>query len=307
MLTKIFIRDYYIPRVEKDLAPSTVVGYKSTINKYILPTFGEEDLDNISVQEIEEWLDTIEKPGAAQKAYKTFRQIIRRAADYNIYHGDDPTTKHITLPKTPPYHPKILSQEEVLQLLEGFKGHYLEPTVICAVMLGLRRGEAFGLTWEDIDLKTGKVYINKSYQRIEGRIHILPTKTIKSTRVCYLPSEVLPRMRQLGKDAIGRISCEPSPDKMVRDYKEWCDYKNLPYTSFTNLRHTWATQALEAGADISIVANMLGHTEIKTAYEHYLQPQEKIYQETQENFFSNLKRGFSLLDKIKNHFREKGV
>lgn len=38
----------------------------------------------------------------------------------------------------------------------------------------------------------------------------------------------------------------------------------------TNMRHTWATLAVEAGVGIETVAMMLGHSEISTAYDHYI-------------------------------------
>ena len=308
MLFKDFVNNYYLQSIS-GLAESTQIGYKSSINKYILPYWGNIDLNDIKTQEIEKWLLTIEKPGAAEKAYKTFRQIIHKAKDYNILTIEDPTRKRIKVPKKKGYQPKLLTADEVNQLLNGFKGHYLEPTVICAVMLGLRRGEAFALKWEDIDLETGKVIINKTYQQINGHPQYLPTKTIKSTRTCWLPHSILNRMRELGQNKNGRICPIESPHKMAKDYRDYCFEYNLPYTSFTNLRHTWATLALETGTDISVVANMLGHTDISTAYNHYLKPRESTYQQTQDNVASivSLGKNFqrsekweSWMNKIKN-------
>ena len=195
-------------------------------------------MESIKAQDIEQWLTTFEKAGAAEKAYKTLRQVIRKAIDYDQFHGNDPTTKHIKVPKKKGYIPQILNAQEVAQLIEGFKGHYLEPTVICSVLLGLRRGESFALHWEDINLNNGEVRINKTYQCIEGKCMYLPTKTVKSTRICYLPQEILPRMREIGKGKVGRISIEESPNIMAKDYKDWCYQNNLPYCNFTNLRHT---------------------------------------------------------------------
>ena len=142
------------------------------------------------------------------------------------------------MPKKKGYQPKILSAAEVNQLLDGFKGHYLEPTIICAVMLGLRRGEAFALNWSDINLETGAVNVNKSYQRINGVNKYLPTKTEKSTRYCYLPEDARKRLQEIGSNKTGPICPIKSCDQRVKDYKEWCQDNNLPFTSFTNLRHT---------------------------------------------------------------------
>lgn len=49
----------------------------------------------------------------------------------------------------------------------------------------------------------------------------------------------------------------------------------------TNMRHTWATLAIEAGIGIETVAMMLGHTEISTAYNHYIITRKTICQEAQ--------------------------
>lgn len=286
MKVRDFINDYYLGRAVKGLRKSTIVGYQSSIDRYILPAFGNMELEDITVPMVEDWIEGIQKEGAAFKAYKTLRQIIRKAIDYDVYEGKDPTARHIRVKKNDRREPHILDGYEVGELLNGFKGHYLEATVICAVTLGLGRGEAFGLTWEDIDLRSGKVRIRRSYQKIKGEVLVLPPKTKKSNRVCYLPKSALQRMRDLGRGKTGRISVEDQPDQMAKDYKDWCKKNDLPYTSFTNLRHTWATMALESGADIATIANMLGHTDIMTAYNHYIVPRDKTYKKTQKGIDS---------------------
>lgn len=271
-----FIDEYYIPSLA-GLRESTISGYRSSIELHVRPTFGDWEMEDIRARDIQSWLASFDRDGAAHKAYKTLRQIIRRAIDYDMFEVVDPTTKHIRVPRCPRKDPKILEAGEVRRLIRGFRGHYLEATVICAVMLGLRRGEAFGLEWEDIDLEAGMVRISRSYQKINGRIYVYPPKTPKSRRTCYLPKHVMGRMRTLGRGRSGRICPEESPDVMAREYKRLCLEKNLPYTPFTNLRHTWATMAVEGGADITTVANMLGHTDIMTAYNHYVRPREQAY------------------------------
>lgn len=233
-----FINEHYRPLVVEHLAPSTQVGYNSSLNKYVIPRFGEYEMEDITPEELEAWLADFEKPGAADKAYKTLRQVIRKAIDYDKFDGKDPTTCHIKVPKKKGYQPQLLDGAQLAQVLAGFHGHYLEATVICSATLGLRRGEAFALKWEDINLNNGEVRINKSYQNVQGKNMYLPTKTVKSTRTCYLPEEVLPRMRAIGKGKHGRISIVESPHSMAKDYKDWCYRNSLPYCTFTNLRHT---------------------------------------------------------------------
>lgn len=50
----------------------------------------------------------------------------------------------------------------------------------------------------------------------------------------------------------------------------------------TECRHTWATLAVEAGVGIETIALMLGHTDISTAYEHYIVPRARVCREAQK-------------------------
>lgn len=283
MLVKDFVNEYYLPSLS-DLRESTRIGYESSINLYIIPKFGELEIEQIKAFDIEQWLKTIDKPGAAEKAYKTLRQIIRRAIDWDMFTAVDPTRKRIRIPKKKAYRPVVLSANQTRELLKGFYCHELEAVVICAVTMGLRRGEACGLLWSDIDLRSGSVSIKRSTQYIKGRVITVDPKTEKSARTCYLPRFAVERLRKI--KGTGSIIGDMTPEMVSRKYKSHCKKNGLPYTSFTNLRHTWATLALAGGADSATVASMLGHMQIGTTYEHYLVPERKIYKDAQKGFES---------------------
>ena len=273
-----FVEKKYLPSLT-DLRASTRIGYESTIALYLLPAFGRWELEDIKVWDIEQWLKAIPLPGAAEKAYKTLRQIIRRAIDWDLFDAIDPTRKRIKLPKKPDYLPKVLDKKAIRRMLRGYYGHALEAFILCAVTLGLRRGEACGLEWKDIDFRSGAVHISRSVQYIKGEVVTVSPKTRKSNRTLYLPRFALDRLRELR--GFGRLIGSLTPDAVARRYKAFCKRESLPYTSLTNLRHTWATLALESGIDSATVAMMLGHSQISTTYEHYLVPQKRIIQGAQ--------------------------
>lgn len=271
-----FTETIYLPTVEKTVRKNTYVGYRGAYRKYIKPYFGEYQLDDITSLEIQKFIDSFQKAGAARKAFTTLRQIIHCAQDYELFTKKDPTKKHIKLPKTPGNTNKVLTLEEVKELIDGFYGHLLEACVICSVTLGLRRCESFGLKWGDIDKKTGAVYVHRSRQWVEGEEVVYPPKTKQSTRICYLPSFALKRLNQIRKDDddwILPVSVRDAPGI----YRKHIQKNNLPYTPFMNLRHTWATLTVESGTDISLVAKMMGHTDIVMAYNRYVKPSQKTY------------------------------
>lgn len=269
---------HYLPEKTQKRAASTIAGYDSSMRLHVLPRWGECEIEDICPDDLQEWVDSFEKAGAGEKAFKCIRQIIRWWIRKKRLHIIDPTA-YIEVNHPKPYRPDVLDAQEVSEMLRGMWGHWAEAVTICAVTLGLRRGEACALEWSDINLKTGEVRISKSRQYVNGQIITVKTKTEKSTRSCYLPKFARQRLKQI--KGHGLFIGDISPDKAARAIKSQCKKMGVPYVSMTNMRHTWATLAIEAGVGIETVAMMLGHTEISTAYNHYIVPRKTICQEAQ--------------------------
>lgn len=270
--------EHYLPAKAAKRAPSTVAGYDSSVRLHVLPRWGALEIEDIDPDDVQEWVDGFERAGAAEKAYKCLRQIIRWWIKTRRLRIADPTV-YVELPAKEPYRPEVLDAGEVTAMLRGMWGHPMEAVTICAVTLGLRRGEACGLEWGDINLSTGEVRVSKSRQTVGGEVVTVRTKTDRSTRSCFLPRFAVRRLRQL--KGRGLVTGDVSPDKVARAIRSQCRRMRLPHVSMTNMRHTWATLAVEAGVGIETVAMMLGHTDISTAYEHYIVPRKSICQDAQ--------------------------
>lgn len=238
---------HYLPDKSSKRAASTIAGYESSMHLHVLPKWGEHTIEEIDPDELQEWVDSFDCVGAAEKALKCLRQIIRWWIKHKRLHVVDPTT-YIELEQKMPYRPDVLEASQTNEMLRGFWSHELEAVVICAITLGLRRGEACGLEWSDINFKTGAVHINKSRQYVNGEIITVRTKTDRSTRTLYLPKFALRRLKQI--KGHGLLTGDISPDKVSRRIKSHCKKNNIPHVSMTNMRHTWATLAVEAGVGI---------------------------------------------------------
>ena len=102
----------------------------------------------------------------------------------------------------------------------------------------------------------------------------------ESTRVGYESAwrlHVMPCFGGMGMDAISvelvdKWLANFDTAGAARQYKGWCKRHDLPHVPARNLRRSWATNALAAGADIAIVSKMLGHSDIKTTAKYYLKP-----------------------------------
>lgn len=284
-----FVESKFWPYCSK-LRRSTVVGYESAYRCHIEPRFGDVELVDISVEAIELWLASFEKTGAAKKAYAVLRCILRKAYKWEQM-PFDPTVLQVDVPHHPRYRPDVLSDRDICDVLKGFYGHELEPVILCSVTLGLRRCESCGLTWKDIDLRSGAVSVRRGRHYVHGAVLIEPCKTDLSERVVYLPKFALVRMRELAKghDKDDWL-CPLSPDAIARRYKAACKALGLPYVPLKNLRHSYATSQLRAGVDTSILSEMLGHYDVRTTERYYLIPDAKLYKAAQSHWEARLLR-----------------
>lgn len=271
MLLEEFWATRFEPYCHGALRESTMVGYESAWRRHIRPEFGGRELPEITVEAVDSWLAEFERPGAARKAWSVLRAMLRRAIRWNLLDVDI-TRRDIQLPAKPHYEPQILTIRQQRTLLRGFYGHPLEAWLICAVSCGLRTEEGYGLEWSDIDLRSGVLHVERGLQWVSGHEVTVPPKTELSRRTLPLPRFAVKRLREIKPREGGRLIGTLTPPQAARQYKAYCKRHDLPHVPARNLRHSWATNTLAAGADIAIVSKMLGHSDIKTTAKYYLKP-----------------------------------
>lgn len=270
----------YIAEKRERRRESTVEGYASALRCHVLPRWGECRIEDIDPADIQEWIDGFAKPGAAPKAWKTLRQVVRWSIRRLRLRVWDPTSVGVELPRIERSEPRTLEASEVSAYLRGLWGCPHEAAAVFAVTLGLRPGEVRGLKWSDVDFRTGEVRIERSRVRAFGEWREHAPKTPKSRRTLALPSFALKRLRQLRKGG-GWVVDDADLSRVGRGLKSWCAKRGLPWVPLQNLRHTWATVALEAGVSIEVVSMCLGHTDIGTAYDHCMRRPRLVCREAQ--------------------------
>lgn len=273
----------YMEEKERTRRANTVEGYRSALNRHVLPRFGALDVSEIDPDDVQEWVRSFERPGAAEKAYKTLRQVLRWTVRKMRLRMWLPT-EGVELPRKPAHRPRALDAAQLAELQRGMWGHALEALVLSTSDLGLRPGEGCALNLErDVDWRTGEVRVGPSRQTVRGEVMEFPAKTEKSDRTLAYSRHALKRLRQLRRSLPGGDLLQGlRPDQAWRRVKAHCLRAGLPWAGARNLRHSWATLAVEAGVGVETVAMMLGHTDIGTAYEHYIRPRLSICRGAQE-------------------------
>lgn len=279
----------------KKLRKSTVVGYESAYRCHIEKAFGDSELEDITVEAIELWLASFEKSGAARKAYSVLRAMLRKAFKWNRTKFD-PTVLQIDLPHQRRYVPEVLSDKEIYRFIKAIYGWELEAVLLCEITLGLRRCEACALTWNDIDLRSGTVDINKGRHYVAGEILTEQPKSDTSWRRLELPTFARDRLRELSK---GHAKDEPlsdlSPDTIAQRYKAFCKRNDLKFVPMKNLRHSYATSLLRAGVPVKVVSMILGHTDSSTTERYYLVPDKNLIKAAQKTWATHIMKQSKLI------------
>lgn len=154
---------------------------------------------------------------------------------------------------------KALNKEQAGTLLNACKGTKIYLPVLLALSTGMRRGEVWGLRWEDVDLGKGYIHVKRSY---EG-----PTKNGKTRQIPIsqtLHSYLSNSKRNFPNNHVVIDLFDPNPI-----LKEICKKVHIPIINFHALRHTFATLCLEGGRSPKLVQEALGHSNLNTTLNIY--------------------------------------
>ena len=139
--------------------------------------------------------------------------------------------------------------------------YYLELTT------GLRRGELLALLWTDLDIENKTISVTKQVNRIKGQLVVNQPKTQNSIRTLAIPQQAVDLQVEEHRKHPSNPFMFPSPatgemyypDSVVNLHKKILKDAGLEHIRFHDLRHTFATMALQNGVDIKTLSSMLGH------------------------------------------------
>jgi integrase len=187
-----------------------------------------------------------------------------------------------------------LSEDEARTFLEAVRrsGKRFEALYVLAITTGLRRGEALGLRWDDLDLERGTLRVGRALVREGGRHTLGETKTRRGRRQINLTPGTVSALKAHRKKQLeekmklaglykdhglifaSEVGTPVNPENLVkRSFKLLLKEASLPEIRFHDLRHTCATLLLGRDVHPKLVQELLGHATIAMTldtYSHYL-------------------------------------
>lgn len=240
-------------------SPRTQQTQKCLYNKWIKTRFNK----NITEQELNEAIQEWSRIGLKANTIRSLVSLARKHHQWNTGYPMKTFSK-INIP-TGKYQEavKALTQIEARKLLISIQKNQNSNVFMTCCLgyhAGLRKGEVFGLTWEDVDFFKNCLIIRRSYNG--------PTKNRKS--------RIVPMADYLYKLLISySMGLEDKTRKLTRVFnpgpilKEECKKVGIPEITFHGLRHTFATLALDSGKSIKEVQEILGHSKASTTIDIY--------------------------------------
>ncbi|MDQ3353674.1 MAG: site-specific integrase, partial [Actinomycetota bacterium] len=257
------------------------------LRNHILPDLGSVELGKLTPSMLRAWLSALTTkigghgkrlaPGSVAQAYRTLNRVLTAAVDDDLL-GRNPL-RGVKPPRVEPKPMRFLSHEDVATLACHVDPRY-RAFVLVAAYTGLRAGELMALRRKHIDLLHQTITIDEQVQYIGGRHLVLPPKSAAGRRSVAVPAVVVSELeKHLG------LYAEPGAEGLVfaapeggflrlenfrkRVWQPAVAEAGLAPIRIHDLRHTCASLAIAAGADVKVLQRMLGHASAALTLDRY--------------------------------------
>jgi integrase len=275
--------------------PMTWRGYEHLVRLHILPTLGRVRLAKLTPQHVHSLVTQKVREGrlsprTIQYMHSVLRAALNQAVRWRMVHYN--AAAMVSTPRVTRREVLALSPANARLLLDAARGDRLEALYSVALALGLRQGEALGLTWADINLETGVLRIRRASQRVPHQgTQLVETKTQRSRRTLVMPPIVINALcAHRGRQVVERLAAGerwvdldlvfPSERGTLADgpnvthrFHKLLKRAGLPAMRFHDLRHACASLLLVQGVHPRVVMETLGHSQISltmNTYSHVL-------------------------------------
>ena len=308
-----WLRTWYELYAKPNVRTATANRYELIIEQYTVPRIGNIKLKKLTTQHL-------------QKLYKELLESGRIHVGKGQDNGLSTTTVHSVhlmlhcaleravkerlisrnpcedciVPKPRKLDMKILTPEHMKAYLEAADRRGLLPMFYLELVSGLRKGELVALRWDDVDIRQRTISVSKQYVRNpDGSLELTRPKTENSVRLVSIPQTAVDLLIQEHDKHPDSPYLFPSPltgemyhpDSVVNLHKKILQDAELEHLRFHDLRHTFATTALQNGVDVKTVSAMLGHFDAGFTLRTYTHATRQMQEQAAEKMGNFMERG----------------
>jgi integrase len=289
--------DYWLENVVRlNQQPATYERSKSVVRLYLKPSFGNVPLSRLTVPVVQTVLNNYRVQGRSLSIVTTMRTIL--SAALTQAEREELVVRNVARRvKLPGYKPETdvvpWTLDEAKQFLNAGQSDPHSVVFVLLLFYGLRRGEALGLRWCDVDFDKGILHIRQQVHRVGGELLQGPLKTRASKRDLPLLDPVRHVLEVRRKEQhTARLTAHGEwhssnedqelvmttgsglpiePRNLVRSFHRLCRQHRIRRIRVHDLRHTTATLLKTLGVPDRDRQLIMGHADIRTTqqvYEH---------------------------------------
>ena len=270
--------------------PKTQACYENRIYTHIIPSIGKIPLNKLTQNDLQQFYSKLKKSGRkrltdkygeglSDRMVRSCHTTCRAALEKAVAEGLITVNPAIGC-KLPPKKSKemqVLTQAEIMRFLIQAKAEGYYEMFLLELTTGMRRGEILGLKWSDLNMHTGDLNISRQVVKVEGKTTVSTLKTKSSIRTIRLAKEMVELLTEMSETAKSEWMF-PSPVKenwprdpsaVYRRFQLILERANCKKVRFHDLRHTFATMAIENGMDVKTLSAMIGHVSAETTLDIY--------------------------------------
>ncbi|WP_035305064.1 site-specific integrase [Actinokineospora inagensis] len=293
--------------VKAERGPSTYSGYEIVVRRYIKKHLGTKRLNSLTTSHMRTFIRELRKEKTVlgkslsdryvQNIFETLRSALTYAIQEDLIGRN--VAKMVQAPSRGEFEVEPLDEDGARRFTSHVLNHWLRAYWLILIMAGLRKGEALGLAWSDVNLATGAVTIRRTVQRVRGQLVFGPPKTPRSRRKLYVGRVIIAALLVHRTETADRLVAPPlnlapgQPEDLIFITKtgrvveprnintmlaRLLKRARIPLTRVHDLRHTCATLLLMDGATLQEVMELLGHSTIgvtSNVYGHVLDATKK--------------------------------
>ena len=268
-----------------NIREATQERYWNHIRYHIIPEIGSIKLSKLTGRQVQKMYNDVRDHGRVKKGpndkrsssltasyIKSLHRMLHMALERAVKEQlilrnpcDD-----VILPREEKKEMKILKPENIGAYLAEAEKRGVLPMFFLELCSGLRKGELIALLWADLDVERQTISVSKQAVRVKGGgVKVTTPKTATSIRIESIPKEAVDLLIEEHEKHPDNPYMFPSPvnggmwypDAVNRLNTKMLKDLGLEHIRFHDLRHTFATVALQSGVESRTVSGMLGHAD----------------------------------------------
>ncbi len=267
--------------------PTTLAGYRLTVETHIIPALGNVPALRLTVADVQRFRSEMVKTGkvrTAQVALLRLKQALAWAVAADLLPRN--VAAGVKRPGAKAPERKTWSADEARRFLKAAETDGYSLLWLLLLSTGLRRGEALGVRWRDVDLDRGLLTVRQSVVASGGAPLVQEPKSKAASRTVRLPAATVAALRAHRKSQAERQLAAAqwadtglifstgagkpiNPRHVLRSFAAIVKRAGVPRISIHDLRHTHATLLLRDGVPVKVVSERLGHSQASITLDVY--------------------------------------